>query len=99
MTEDIRNMIDMHEDEGDLHKDESEMINAILDLKEITVEKIMTYRKNIFSLNLNETKKYTQLLLPARLVEYLYGGMTQIIFWALFTPKYFINLDDDGKNV
>ena len=80
VTEDIRNMIDMHEDEGDLHKDESEMINAILDLKEITVEKIMTHRKNIFSLNLNETKKYTQLLLPARLVEYLYGKMTQIIF-------------------
>ena len=52
VTEDIRNMIDMHEDEGDLHKDESEMINAILDLKEITVEKIMTHRKNIFSLHL-----------------------------------------------
>ena len=30
----------MHEDEGDLHKDESDMINAILDLKEITVEKL-----------------------------------------------------------
>ena len=57
VTEDIRNMIDMHEDEGDLHKDESEMINAILDLKEITVEKIMTHRKNIFSLDLNNTKE------------------------------------------
>ena len=34
-------------------------------------------------------KKYIQLLLPARLVEYLYGKMTQIIFWALFTPKIF----------
>ena len=32
-TENIRNIIDMHEDEGGLHKDESEMINAILDLK------------------------------------------------------------------
>ena len=57
VTEDIRNMIDMHEDEGDLHKDESEMINAILDLKEITVEKIMTHRKNIFSLDINNTKE------------------------------------------
>ena len=47
-TENIRNIIDMHEDEGDIHKDESDMINAILDLKEITVEKIMTHRKNIF---------------------------------------------------
>ena len=47
----------MHEDEGDLHKDESDMINAILDLKEITVEKIMTHRKNIFSLDINKTNK------------------------------------------
>ena len=47
-TENIRNIIDMHEDEGDLHKDESDMINAILDLKEITVEKIMTHRKIFF---------------------------------------------------
>lgn len=48
----------MHEDEGGLHKDEGNMINAILDLKEITVEKIMTHRKNIFSLNINETKLF-----------------------------------------
>ena len=47
-TENIRDIIDMHEDEGDLHKDESDMINAILDLKEITVEKIMTHRKIYF---------------------------------------------------
>ena len=58
VTEDIRNMIDMHEDEGDLHKDESEMINAILDLKEITVEKIMTHRKNIYSINIEETDTF-----------------------------------------
>ncbi|MBL61228.1 MAG: hypothetical protein CMI85_03780 [Candidatus Pelagibacter sp.] len=58
VTEDIRNIIDMHEDEGGLHKDEGNMINAILDLKEITVEKIMTHRKNIFSLNINETKLF-----------------------------------------
>jgi len=37
--EDIRNIIDMHEDEGRLLKDEGDMLNAILDLKEITVEK------------------------------------------------------------
>ena len=56
-TENIRNIIDMHEDEGGLHKDESEMINAILDLKEITVEKIMTHRKNIYSLDLSSNNK------------------------------------------
>ena len=61
-TENIRNIIDMHEDEGDLHKDESDMINAILDLKEITVEKIMTHRKNIFSLDINKTDKVYEII-------------------------------------
>jgi Mg2+/Co2+ transporter CorB len=56
--EDIRNIIDMHEDEGRLLKDEGDMLNAILDLKEITVEKIMTHRKNIYSIDLNNTKNF-----------------------------------------
>ena len=56
--EDIRNIIDMHEDEGRLLKDEGNMLNAILDLKEITVEKIMTHRKNIYSIDLNNTAEF-----------------------------------------
>lgn len=56
--EDIRNIIDMHEDEGRLLKDEGNMLNAILDLKEITVEKIMTHRKNIYSVDLNNTNEF-----------------------------------------
>lgn len=56
--EDIRNIINMHEDEGRLLKDESDMLNAILDLKEITVEKIMTHRKNIYSINIEEADTF-----------------------------------------
>ncbi len=56
--EDIRNIINMHEDEGRLLKDESDMLNAILDLKEITVEKIMTHRKNIYSINIEESDTF-----------------------------------------
>ena len=48
VREDIRNIINMHEDEGILLKDEKDMLNGILDLKEMTVEKIMTHRKNIY---------------------------------------------------
>jgi Mg2+/Co2+ transporter CorB len=58
VTEDIRNIIDMHEDEGALHKDEGDMINAILDLKEITIEKIMTHRKNIYSIDINDEQNF-----------------------------------------
>ena len=57
-SEDIRNIINMHEDEGRLLKDEGDMLNAILDLKEITVEKIMTRRKNIYSIDLNNKNDF-----------------------------------------
>ena len=56
--EDIRNIIDMHEDEGRLLKDEGDMLNAILDLKEITVEKIMTHRKNIYSIDMDNNQEF-----------------------------------------
>ena len=48
----------MHEDEGILLKDEKDMLNGILDLKEMTVEKIMTHRKNIYSINIDEPDEY-----------------------------------------
>ena len=56
--EDIRNIINMHEDECRLLNDEGDMLNAILDLKEITVEKIMTHRKNIYSIDLNNKNEF-----------------------------------------
>ena len=62
VREDIRNIINMHEDEGILLKDEKDMLNGILDLKEMTVEKIMTHRKNIFSLDINETNKVYEMI-------------------------------------
>ena len=48
----------MHEDEGILLKDERDMLNGILDLKEMTVEKIMTHRKNIYSINIDQPEEY-----------------------------------------
>ena len=98
VTEDIRNMIDMHEDEGDLHKDESEMINAILDLKEITVEKIMTHRKNIFSLNLNETKKIYSTIAASSFSRIpVWRDDPNNILGIIHAKNILSNLDDDGK--
>ncbi|WP_440695942.1 HlyC/CorC family transporter [Candidatus Pelagibacter sp. HIMB109] len=98
VTEDIRNMIDMHEDEGDLHKDESEMINAILDLKEITVEKIMTHRKNIFSLNLNETKKIYSTIASSSFSRIpVWKDDPNNILGIIHAKNILSNLDDDGK--
>lgn len=98
VTEDIRNMIDMHEDEGDLHKDESEMINAILDLKEITVEKIMTHRKNIFSLNLNETEKIYSTIAKSSFSRIpVWEDDPNNILGIIHAKNILSNLDNDGK--
>ena len=98
VTEDIRNMIDMHEDEGDLHKDESEMINAILDLKEITVEKIMTHRKNIFSLNLNETEKIYSTIAKSSFSRIpIWEDNPNNILGIIHAKNILSNLDNDGK--
>ena len=98
VTEDIRNMIDMHEDEGDLHKDESEMINAILDLKEITVEKIMTHRKNIFSLNLNETEKTYSTIAKSSFSRIpVWEDDPNNILGIIHAKNILSNLDNDGK--
>jgi Mg2+/Co2+ transporter CorB len=98
VTEDIRNMIDMHEDEGDLHKDESEMINAILDLKEITVEKIMTHRKNIFSLNLNENEKIYSTIAKSSFSRIpVWEDDPNNILGIIHAKNILSNLDNDGK--
>ena len=67
------------EDEGILLKDEKDMLNGILDLKEMTVEKIMTYRKNIYSINIDEPDEYFIKNFKVHSAEYLFGK-NQIIF-------------------
>ena len=70
----------MHEDEGILLKDERDMLNGILDLKEMTVEKIMTHRKNIYSINIDQPEEYFKKSPKVLLAEYLFGKKIQIIF-------------------
>tara|TARA_E500000075_G_C6912197_1_gene279744 strand:- start:2 stop:964 length:963 start_codon:yes stop_codon:yes gene_type:complete len=97
-TENIRDIIDMHEDEGDLHKDESDMINAILDLKEITVEKIMTHRKNIFSLDINETNKVYETIAKSSFSRIPVWEKNPNNFLGIIHAKNILtNLDKSGK--
>ncbi|MBL6758395.1 MAG: DUF21 domain-containing protein [Pelagibacteraceae bacterium] len=98
VTEDIRNMIDMHEDEGDLHKDESSMINAVLDLKEITVEKIMTHRKNIFSFDINETNKIYSIIAKSSFSRIpVWQDNPNNILGIIHAKNILSNLDHEGK--
>ena len=88
----------MHEDEGDLHKDESDMINAILDLKEITVEKIMTHRKNIFSLDINKTNKVYETIAKSSFSRIpVWEKNPNNILGIIHAKNILSNLDTSGK--
>ncbi len=96
--EDIRNIINMHEDEGKLHKDESDMLNAILDLKEVTVEKIMTHRKNIYSINLDETDTMIEKISKSLFSRIpIWKNNPNNIIGVLYAKNILANLNDKGQ--
>ena len=96
--EDIRNIIDMHEDEGRLLKDEGNMLNAILDLKEITVEKIMTHRKNIYSIDLNNTAEFFSKISKSSFIRIpVWEKNPNNILGLIHAKNVLTNLNDKGQ--
>ena len=96
--EDIRNIINMHEDEGRLLKDEGDMLNAILDLKEITVEKIMTHRKNIYSIDIDNDEDFFSRISQSSFSRILvWKGSLGNIQGIIHAKNVLTNLDKDGK--
>ncbi|MBV0899571.1 MAG: HlyC/CorC family transporter [Wolbachia endosymbiont of Fragariocoptes setiger] len=53
----MRNMITLHRSEGTMLQQDLDMLNSILDLAETEISQIMTHRKNLFSLNINQKKE------------------------------------------
>jgi Mg2+/Co2+ transporter CorB len=96
--EDIRNIINMHEDEGRLLKDEGDMLNAILDLKEITVEKIMTHRKNIYSIDIDNDEDFFSRISQSSFSRIpVWKGSLGNIQGIIHAKNVLTNLDKDGK--
>jgi Mg2+/Co2+ transporter CorB len=96
--EDIRNIIDMHEDEGRLLKDEGDMLNAILDLKEITVEKIMTHRKNVYSIDLNNMQTFFYKIAQSSFSRIpVWEKNPNNILGSIHAKNVLSNLNNDGQ--
>jgi Mg2+/Co2+ transporter CorB len=96
--EDIRNIIDMHEDEGRLLKDEGDMLNAILDLKEITVEKIMTHRINIYSIDLNNVQTFFYKIAQSSFSRIpVWEKNPNNILGSIHAKNVLSNLNNDGQ--
>ncbi|MDD9331287.1 MAG: HlyC/CorC family transporter [Wolbachia sp.] len=53
----MRNMITLHRSEGTMLPQDLDMLNSILDLAETEISQIMTHRKNLFSLAINQNKE------------------------------------------
>jgi Mg2+/Co2+ transporter CorB len=53
----MRNMITLHRSEGTMLQQDLDMLNSILDLAETEISQIMTHRKNLFSLDVNQNKE------------------------------------------
>ncbi len=53
----MRNMIALHRNEGTMLQQDLDMLNSILDLAETEISQIMTHRKNLFSLDINQNKQ------------------------------------------
>jgi len=98
VREDIRNIINMHEDEGILLKDERDMLNGILDLKEMTVEKIMTHRKNIYSINIDQPEEYFKKISQSSFSRIpVWKENPNNILGVVHAKKLLTNINESGK--
>ncbi|MEM7169658.1 MAG: HlyC/CorC family transporter [Pseudomonadota bacterium] len=72
--EELRGAIDLHAGEGEEEKHEREMLRSILDLADVEVEAIMSHRRNVVALNVDEP--------TAKLVEeVLASPFTRLPLW------------------
>ncbi|WP_253300109.1 HlyC/CorC family transporter [Wolbachia endosymbiont of Chironomus riparius] len=53
----MRNMITLHRSEGTMLQQDLDMLSSILDLAETEISQIMIHRKNLFSLNINQSEE------------------------------------------
>ena len=53
-TENIRGQIELHHSEGDVHKDDRDMLGSILDLNRREVSEVMIHRKQVESIDIGD---------------------------------------------
>lgn len=72
--EEIRGAIELHQTEGAVIKRESDMLGAILDLRDMSVDDVMVHRKNMMMINID-------LPVDAIIDQILQSPYTRIPFW------------------
>jgi Mg2+/Co2+ transporter CorB len=54
-SEELRGAIELHAEEGGVVRDERAMLHSILDLNEVTIEEVMTHRRNVTMIDADES--------------------------------------------
>lgn len=73
-SEELRGAIELHAEEGGVVRDERAMLHSILDLNEVTLEEVMTHRRNVAMIDADEE--------PATIVaQVLASPYTRLPLW------------------
>ena len=72
--DELRGQISIHHQEGEVKKGDRDMLGAILDLPDVTVEDVMVHRKNITAIDINEINEKI-------ITEILSSPFTRIPVW------------------
>ncbi|PIR37213.1 MAG: hypothetical protein COV35_10665 [Alphaproteobacteria bacterium CG11_big_fil_rev_8_21_14_0_20_39_49] len=73
-SDEIRGTIDLHHKEGKMIKREKDMLSSVLDLAALEVEEVMIHRKNIYSIDIDES--------PSEIItKVLDSSFTRIPLW------------------
>lgn len=56
-TEEVRGVIEHYHQEGNVYKDDRDMLGGILDIRQMTVSEIMVHRSNILAINIDLPKE------------------------------------------
>jgi Mg2+/Co2+ transporter CorB len=72
--EEIRGAVYLHHKEGGVEREHRDMISGVLDLRELTVGKVMVHRKNIVALNADSA-------MPHLLDEIINANHTRLPLW------------------
>ncbi len=89
--EDIRMLVNVGNEQGVIAREESEMIQNVFELDDILIEKICTHRKNVISLNRNDSVEvWESVIQNSRHTYYpICGESNEDIIAILNTKEYF----------
>lgn len=99
--EEIRMLVHVGNQQGVIDEDESEIIQNVFKLDDISIEKICTHRRNVISLSMTDSiEKWEEMIDQSRHTYYpIYGESKEDIIAILNTKEYFREKNRDKSYI